>query len=319
MAGRIIVYQIIVLVLLAFTGYAGVRLKLVNQTVREGLAQLVFNITLPLLIFTKLTRLELSFQLARESLWFLLFVYVAFGLMYGVAFVSRRALNLKQESKGVFLAHSMFGNIVFLGFPLLDALFPGGDGIYFATLYHLASSTLLWSVGVLLLNRNSGTSGKAHLRKLLNPNTLAFALGLVFAAFSLKLPPILLDSFGKLGDTTIFLSMIYIGILISSMKPEIAFRKKTTWMLAWNKLILVPTLMVLLLVLINRIAPLMTGRSASTVLILETAMPCMANIVILAKIFGNEDNSAMENVFLTTVLSILTLPLMLWLMNVLLY
>jgi hypothetical protein len=50
------------------------------------------------------------------------------------------------------------------------------------------------------------------------------------------------------------------------------------------------------------------GNLAFSVIILESAMPCMANIVVLAKIFGANDEMATQNVFISTIISLLTLP-----------
>ncbi|NOY38555.1 MAG: AEC family transporter [Chlorobi bacterium] len=319
MAGRIIIYQVLVLTILAVTGFLGVKFKLISNEVKEGLAKLVFNITLPLLIFSKISRLELSLSLLSDSIRYIVLVYVAFLLMYVVAWLSTRLLKLPPRGEQVFLAHSMFGNIIFLGFPLMDALFPGGEGILFVTLYHLVSSTILWTAGVYLLNKGHSTSGKEFLKKLFNPNTLAFFTGLVVAAFSLKLPRLFYDTFGKLGDTTLYLSLLYIGILLSALSPGAVIRRRSTYLLSLNKLLLVPFLMIMVLFLLAHFFSLYMGETARSVLILETAMPCMANIVILAKVFGSDDHLAMENVFLTTILSILSLPLIHWLMNLILF
>jgi len=52
-----------------------------------------------------------------------------------------------------------------------------------------------------------------------------------------------------------------------------------------------------------------------SVIIIEAAMPCMANIVIVAKIYKVDDHLATSNVFMSTLLSMITLPLIWWLIN----
>ncbi len=317
MAEHIVIYQILILAILIAVGFTAVRVRLISIGIKDGLSQLIFKLTLPLLIFTKLSGLRFDRALLVNSLWYFLLVYLAFLLMGVVALLTVRLFRFRKEETGVFIAHSLFGNIVFLGFPLMDALFPGGKGILYATLYHLVSSTLLWTLGVFLLSRRGSVSWRGSLKKLWNPNTVAFLAGLVMAAFHLRLPAVFTDTFGKLGDTTIYLSMIYIGILLSVLTPRDFLRYPKVLLLSFNRLLLVPLLLILAVGLLVRFLHIPLTETAFSVLVLETAMPCMANVVILAREFGSDDVLAMKNVFVTTLLSILTLPLILWLMQVL--
>ncbi|HHJ10013.1 MAG TPA: AEC family transporter [Bacteroidetes bacterium] len=315
MAEHIVIYQILILAILIAVGFLAVRTGLISMNIKEGLSQLVFKLTLPLLIFTKISVLRFDKGLLLNSLWYFLLVYLAMLLMLTIAYISVRLFRFKGGETRVFMAHSLFGNIVFLGFPLMDALFPGGKGILYATLYHLVSSTLLWTLGVYLLSRGERLSWRESLRKLWNPNTLAFLTGLFFAFFHIDLPEIFMDTFGKLGSTTIYLSMIYIGILLSVLTPRDFLRYPKVILLSFNKLLLVPVFLMLIVMTLVHFFHIPLTKTAFSVLVLETAMPCMANVVILAKEFGSDDMLAMKNVFVTTLLSIFTLPLVLWVLQ----
>ncbi len=315
MAEHIVIYQVLILAILIGVGFFAVRIRLISMEMKDGLSQLIFKLTLPLLIFTKLSELHFDKVLIINGLWYFLLVYLAFLLIFGVALLSVRLFHFKNGETRVFLAHSLFGNIVFLGFPLMDALFPGGKGILYATLYHLVSSTLLWTLGVFLLSSGEHLSWKDSTRKLWNPNTVAFLAGLLMASFHVKLPELYSDTFGKLGDTTIYLSMIYIGIILSVLTPKDFIRYPKVLLLSFNKLLLVPFIVMIAVSLLIRFFHIPLTRTAFSVLVMETAMPCMANVVILAREFGSDDTLAMKNVFVTTLLSILTLPLILWLLQ----
>ncbi len=312
---NIVVYQILILAILIITGFLAVRTGLISIKIKDGLSQLIFKLTLPLLIFTKISALRFTGSLLVNSLWYFLLVYLAFLLMYIVGIFSVRLFRFKQEESRVFLTHSLFGNIVFLGFPLMDALYPGGEGILYATLYQLVSSTLLWTVGVFFLTRQGQVSWGKSFRHLWNPNTIAFLAGLLMVVLNIRLPQVFTDTFGKLGQTTIYLSMIYIGILLSVLTPRDFLRYPKVLLLSLNKLVLVPVLLMLGVGLLIRSLHIPLSGTAFSVLVIETAMPCMANVVILAKEFGSDDVLAMKNVFVTTLFSILTLPFILFLLQ----
>ena len=90
--------------------------------------------------------------------------------------VSSRIAKLPPKSGSVHIVHTMFGNIVYLGFPLINVLFPGGEGLFYAMLFHLASSLIMWTAGINILQNNS-KSWLSGLKNLLNPNTFAFLIG----------------------------------------------------------------------------------------------------------------------------------------------
>ncbi len=134
-------------------------------------------------------------------------------------------------------------------------------------------------------------------------------------SFSIKLPVFLSKSLGGLGDTTIYLSMLYIGAMLASMNWKKAIASGQAYLLSFNKLILVPVLSLGLYLIMFRLFSFKLDEPAASVIILESAMPCMANIVVLAKIYGADDKQATENVFISTILSIISLPVIYYLIS----
>ena len=303
----VFINQIIILGVLALTGVLAVRFRVITEPVKEGLAQIIFNITLPLLILIGISEMDISLELVKNSLHTIIFSFLVIGLMTLVGFVSSRIAKLPPKSGSVHIVHTMFGNIVYLGFPLINVLFPGGEGLFYAMLFHLASSLIMWTAGINIL-QNNRTSWLSGLKNLINPNTFAFLIGFLFLSFSIKLPTSLSESLGGLGNTTIYLSMLYIGAILAGINWKKAIVSGQAYLLSFNKLIIIPFLALGLYVLMFRFLSFELDEPAASVIILESAMPCMANIVVLAKIYGADDKIATENVFISTILSILTLP-----------
>ncbi len=307
--------QISILAVLVVIGVGASKLNIINVQAKDLLARIIFNITLPLLIFTGVSNMELTPSLATNSLAALVFSALMIGLMWGIGAVSSRLLKLPPATGSVHTVHTMFGNIIYLGFPLINALFPGGDGLYYAMLLHLVSSFIMWTLGVHLLQSENRTGFFAGLKHLANPNTFAFVLGFLMLAFSIKLPVILKASLGGLGDTTIYLSMLYIGAILAGIKWKEALTSFQAYILSFNKLVTVPLTGLFLVLVPLKLLSFSPGNLAYSVILLELAMPCMANIVVLAKIYGADDTMAAKNVFISTVLSIITLPFVYYLLT----
>ena len=304
----IIIDQIAILGILVLIGIIASKTGIIAEPVKDGLAKIIINITLPLLVLTGISGMDVNVSLLKNSIFTLLFSLLMVVFMGFVGFLSSRLTKLPPKSSSVHLVHTMFGNIVYLGFPLINALFPGGEALYYAMLYYLISNSVMWTFGISTLDGSRGTSRFYGIKKLLNINTLAFILGFTMLTFSLRLPMVMENSLGGLGKTTIYLSMLYIGAMLAGVNWKKAIFSLQSYLLAWNKLILIPLIGLLMYKGLEQFLSFPGDKLAAMVILLESAMPCMANIVVLAKVYGADDEIATQNVFITTLLSILSLP-----------
>ena len=253
--------------------------------------------------------MEMTRSLLGNSFGVVFFSSLVLALMWGMGALSSRALRLQEREASVHTVHTMFGNIVYLGFPLINALFPGGEGLYYAMLFHLISSLVMWTLGVYLLNEQNTDNFLQGLKNLLNPNTFAFIIGFLCLIMRIQWPDVIQKSLGGLGNTTIYLSMLYIGFMLADIRWQSAVTSLQVYILSLNKLLVIPFAALILAIGPMQWLSIHPGNLAFSVIILESAMPCMANIVVLAKIFGANDEMATQNVFVSTIISIATLPL----------
>lgn len=309
MENSIIVHQILFLAILVVVGVSATKLRVINELVKDGISRVIFNVTLPLLIFTSVARIDLTPEIIRNSGLVFLYTYLALFIMFLTGSVVARIVGLKGDQRAVFINHHIYGNIVFLGFPLLDALFPGGEGLLYAAMYQLASNTSMWTFGVWIFVRDNHGPRQNFLKNLVNPNTIALILGIVVMFTGLKIPDLAFDPFYGLGKTTIYLSMLYIGAMLAYMSIRGALKKYFIFILSLNKLLLVPAILAFLIYFLSEVITPNFGMIARKVIIMQAAMPCMAIIVVMAKQYNSDDALATENVFLSTIASLFTLPL----------
>jgi hypothetical protein len=230
--------------------------------------------------------------------------------MLSVGWLTSKILKLKPGEAGIFRLHSMLGNIIYLGFPVISSLF-GKEGLLYASIFTLASNFLMWTVGVLTITHGRNFSMRNNIRHFLNPNTIAIVSGFILFLLSVKLPDIILDSLGGLGSTNTYLSMLYIGAILYFASVRDMVRNAAIYVLSFNRLILVPFILIGIFMLANSLIPGKIDPQVISVLIMQSAMPCMVNVVIMVNILGEDDSVATANVFVSTILSIVTLPLIL--------
>ena len=150
-----IINQIIFLAVLAFSGMLASKFKVLNDFSKEAIEKLVFYITLPLLIITKVSVLNITPAILQNSVLVIGFSYLIMVIQIIIGNISAKFVKLPKGQAVIHSMHTFLGNIVFLGFPLLDALFPGGEAMLYAALYQLVMNTVLWTYGI---SRISGFS-----------------------------------------------------------------------------------------------------------------------------------------------------------------
>jgi len=309
----IIVQQIFVLLILALVGVIATRRKIIHGEIKTGLSKIVFNVTLPFLIITRISALEIEQTdfLDWGIVIVLVFSSILFFLLIGM--LTSRLLKLPAHKSIIHTMHTAFTNAVFLGFPILDALFPNGEGLLYGIIYFLTQNTTMWTLGIFLFTRDENRKKIDNLKNLLNPNTIAFIIGITMLLTNIKLPDFLFGPLEGLGKTTIYLAMLYTGSILAYINIKSIVRDATSFLLSFNKLILAPVLFILIIKGLFLIFPLDLNATAKTVIVLEAAMPCQTLMIILARQFNKDDFYATQNFSVSTLLSILTLPLIYYL------
>jgi malate permease and related proteins len=306
----IILNQIVILSILVIIGVIASKAKVITPVTKELLAKLIFNVTLPSMLLTNFSRIDLTPRLLSNSFQILLLSTMVLLFMLLAGWLTARIMQLKEGAASIFRVHSMLGNIIYLGLPVISALF-GKEGLLYGSIFILVSNLLMWTVGVAAIRAEGNIFSVKNLMRILNINTISIITGFILFLFSVKLPKIVLDSLGGLGGTNTFLSMIYIGTVLYYANVRKMVNNRAVWVLSINRLLIVPALILGVFLLFNSIFPGVIDREVISVLVMQAAMPCMVNVVIMVNILGEDDGVATANVFVSTLLSILTLPLVL--------
>ncbi len=308
METEIVITQIVTLAVVVIIGAIAAGFRIFTNDSKDVLSKVIFNISLPLMLFTNFFRLETTPRLIANSLTVLGLTGFVIMFLFIFGWMTSRIFRFQGAEASVFKVHSMFGNTIFLGFPLISALY-GSEGLLYASMFQLVSSIIMWTAGVIILSHGNGTSWKKSLLKVFNPNTIATLAGLLCFLLSVKLPDIIINPMSQLGSANTWLSMLYIGALLKFSSVGGLMKRKSIYILSLNRLVILPAILISVFYLAGSLAGLAPEKLVSSVIILEASMPCMATVVIMAREFGSDDTLAVGNVFISTLISILTLPL----------
>jgi malate permease and related proteins len=310
----IISSQILILAIAVIVGVIAARTGVITRDSNSMLSKVIFNISLPLMLFTNFFKLDITPKLLSNSMIVLAASAVILLLLLFGGWIITKILRMPVREAAVFKAHSMLGNIIFLGFPLINALY-GKEGLLYASMFQLVSNLLMWTIGVIVLSQGNGTPWQKSIKRILNPNTIATLTGLACFLFALRLPAVVISPLSGIGSTNTWLCMLYIGAMMTFSNVKGLLGKKSIYILSLNRLIIMPVIVVLLFSTLKTFAGISLDTLVTSVIVLEISMPCMASVVIMAREFDADDSMAMANVFISTFLSIITLPLILSFMN----
>lgn len=319
----VIVKQIIILTLLGLTGFVAGKAKILPEGSQKHLSTLIIKITTPFLIFTTMGNYSFTSETLKNGFFVFIFgvIFILFGGVMSLG--PCKLMGIKDKAKNIYITQSMFGNVVFMAYPLLEAMY-GKTGILYAIFYNISNDALLWTLGIYLFNKHNSNNWKQNLSHIINPNTIAFAGGIMLIAvkFLFKIDQIAIyntawdvfyTTFNGLGKTTIYISMVFIGLLLANTKIS-GINGVWSWaryfILSLFKLLIVPIIVILFFKLTKNYFDPFVIR----IVVLQLAMPASTVVSALALEYDSDYKTATESIFVSTLLSIITLPVIVYLL-----
>lgn len=295
----IVADQIFILVLLIAAGYVAVSTKIVDPRATRGLSGLLVNITIPALIVA-----SMQVPFTPERLTGAETLILATGALYvfsfALAWVVSKAMRVPAAEEGVLQFAIVFGNVGFMGFPVALALF-GEESLFYVAIFNLVFNVLIFSVGIAMLTGGRGKGFDPRL--LLNPGIAASVVGLALFLGSVEIPSPFIDSIELLGGVTTPLAMIIVGAMLATFPAREMVGNWRIWAASAVLLLAIPAAYCYL------IAPFFPDPYINGIMITMAAMPAAANTVIFAEQYGADSKLASQIVFVSTIGSLVTIPL----------
>jgi len=272
---------------------------LAPETVRGALSAVVYNLLLPALVLVALWRTPLSLDMVRISLLAVTDVLVGLGLSWTWC----RLCRLDRKVTGALLLASAFGNVTYLGLPVLEAsLGPWARAV--AIQYDLFGCTpLLFTVGILVARRyGTDQSGTAPLGSLLRaPPLWAAVVAVALSASGVALPAWLGAVLNRLAAGVAPLMLLAVGLSLV-FERGMARQLPSLVPVATIQLVLMPLIIWMLAVALG------VGGNLRVAVVLEAAMPSMVLGIVLCERYGLDTARYAQAVTVTTIASMLTLP-----------
>ena len=304
--------NVILFVALAVPGYLLVKTKMLNSQHSGALSKLLMYVGMPFMILSGVIN-NISFD---KDFIITLVAVAAMGIasVFFMFFLSGPvcAMEKEEKTKGMMRFCMVFANNGFLGIPLAVAVFGAGSPVVtVVVILNIINNILLYTLGIYLV---SGDKSKISLKKaFLNPVLVAFAVGIVLNLLKIteRIPEVATFSSHFSGIVTP-LSMTILGIKMAESKLASLFKSwKMYYVCAW-KLILFPVIIVGILLVAKALGAQIISDTVILGVFVGFAMPTAGLASTFADGFGGDTPNAVSMTLGTTILSILTIPVLYW-------
>lgn len=286
-------------------GFVLGKLKLISDATNRELTNLLLTVFMPASLFVAFPAeySEDSFELFQSGL-------VAGALVMLALIILAKIIFNRSWTRGDFRNESqfalIFNNATFLGYPIIASTF-GSSGILAYCGFIISFNIALFSYGIWLFEHK--ITLKLFRSIIFNPNIIAVFLGMVLFVLGISLPSFITDAVSYVGGATTPLSIICIGYMLSQAKLIKVFKKWRLMLAAIIQLTLGPLVTWTLLTLFK------FPTEVVQVCTLIQALPTATSLGLFAVKYGGNAAEASELVTISTIFSIITMPLMILLLS----
>jgi malate permease and related proteins len=296
------VVQTLVLFILLAVGFGAGKARILDEAGGKSISRLLVNFILPALIVQSMQR-PFSPELRDFAFEILAVSFLSYAIAFPLAWLLVKAIGAKGAERGAHAFGAIFSNCAFMGFPVIEAIL-GKDAIFAASVANIPFQLLAFSVGPYILAKTAGGSAKLKASSFVTPAAVASVVGFALFVWGVAIPKPLSAALTLLGDTTTPMSMILIGSIVSRMDFRAVAARPRLYATSVFRLALFPLGLYALLYALG-----LRGLLLSLPVILA-AMPVAANSAILAEAYGGDAETASSLVLISTLLSLITIPLL---------
>ena len=297
-----------ILTLLLITGYISRRVNLIDDVGSKRLSSLIIKLGQPMMIVGALIRTDFGWDKLKTGLFFMLIGFLIHPLMIGLAWLTGPLYRDVNQRK-ISLFALTFTNCGFIGFPILDAIFPG-EGSFIGAFFVIGFHIYVWTLGIYILGKGRDDVKLTPQKAFLNPGTVpcVIGLGLYLLKAVVPFPQFTIDFTVSLYAICMPISVLITGALIAKQGLIRMARTPSLYVFNAIKLLGIP----LVVCLVAKLVTLGMADSYNTILFCTViaALPSGATISMLGEMYDISPEYAAQCVCSSSILSIGTLPLL---------
>ena len=303
MGSAVVFIQMIKLFLYMCVGFVLYKIHMIDDHTRGQLTRFVLYVTNPALIIYSFIE-----NVGNVSSKTLLIAFAVAAVMYTVLPLVGILLNLilriKKNERGMYAFMTVFSNVGFMGFPVVESMY-GSEGLFYTAIFTCMFNIYVFTLGVFLMNygvEEDKVKNGFNAKKLINPGVICCVVAILIYVTKVPVPDVIKDVIGGVGGLTSVLAMILVGAGLAMIDIKKLFADVKVYIYTIIRQFALPLLAWLL---IDRV---IENRMLAIVTFIMLAMPVGNNSLLFATEYGRDEDVATRAIFITTVVSVISIP-----------
>lgn len=289
--------QMVIFVYL-LVGFVSKKNRIITKDNQQKFVPFILNVLMPFMTFHSFRNVTIE-MLKEASLVLIISFMICIASIYLGKFLYR---SFPADKKKIMQYATLISNAGFAGLPIASQMF-GEIGLVYASVYLIPIRIFMWSAGKTILSNEKSSSKDVLINLLKNPNIIAVIIGLTRGLLKIEFPLFIDNAIANISSCVSPISLIIIGAIISDVNLSTIW-EKGVGLYCIVRLIFIP--------LITFGCTSLCGYNISIVgtTTVLASMPAPTTTALLAVQYGLDDTFASKLVFVTTLLSIITCPLL---------
>ena len=299
----IVVHQVTIMFLLIAVGIILLKKNIVTLAATRAFCNVLLIIVVPSMMINSYHQ-----PFSAEKTFGLLIAFILAVAVHFLAVAISRLLIRKDEANRYRIERlgAVYSNCGFMGFPVLAALL-GTEGVFYGTAFNAVFNIFIWIEGIGTLQDGK----KLGLKKsILNPGCIAVMIGLIIYFTQIPIPKQITETVAYLGSMNAPLAMLVTGMFLASVSPREIIKDWRTMKVAFLRTLFIPLLFLGCLTLLGVSGWFPGSEKACIAIAVSASCPAAASIILIPASLGMDGSQGAKILAFSTLLSIITLPLM---------
>lgn len=306
-----IVLRIIIMAILIAAGIVCCKAKIITNEVSRGLSDIALKVATPALLISSFQREPKPEEMKRLG-YAAALAALAILLSAAIGYLAvRKGKNHPKDDNGrlsIERFSAIYSNCAFMGIPLINGLY-GEEGVFYLTAFYAVFNIAVWTHGIVMMKGETGV--KQVLKALSSPALIGIAVGMVFFFFGITLPDFVKQTLDYAGSMTTPLGMLVAGAAIAQSNVPAALKNPRIYWVTALRLVIIPLATILLFKLLPY------DETVMGITVAAAACPAAAICTMFAVSYNKDSLYAGELFAVSTMLSMVTLPLIMQVLKLL--
>lgn len=299
-----VIMQMVVLFTIVIAGFVARKCGLMGEDFDRKLSNLVIQLTCPCLIVASTMGDTMP---DRSHIPALLGIgAISYAVLNCVAFVIPKIMPVRRDDRGMYSFMLAYANVGFIGYPIVASIF-GHSSVFYACILNAPGTLTIFVWGVMFITGKS--AGKFDWRLLRSPAMIATYISIIIVVAGWRTPQCIAQPLTLIGNMTVPAALLVIGSSMAAMSPRLMVGNRGTWTMCLFRLLLIPVGMFYLMTLIG------FDRHISAVNAVLVGMPVASYGTMFCLRYGKDTTLMTQGTFLSTLLSVVSIPLLAMLIN----